>query len=296
MKKPINGRYSETFIVGCGYTGKSLAQSIRPKIEKVTAVTNQSKIHIQGVKSVRINLDQVATSCLSIGKKSLIFYLVPPPNQGSIDTRIRNFLDRVILGLPRRLVLISTTGVYGNCSGNWIDESTRVNPDSSRAIRRLNSERFAQKWAESLGVELTIIRVAGIYGPQRIPVQRIKQGFVLPPKEDVGYTNRIHVDDLVQVCLAAARYEACGLFNAADGTPMRMNDYYKLVAEIWGLPAIVESSKPRDLEHISSMMWSFLRSSKRIDNRRIRLELGVDLLYPHPRLGLEAIHFNQSKC
>ena len=115
---------------------------------------------------------------------------------------------------------------------------------------------------------LTILRVAAIYGPGRIPIERLQRGFVFPPERQIGYTNRIHVDDLVQVCLAASMPNVSGVFNVADGCPMRMNQYFNLVAEIWGLPFVTESSDETDLAHISGPMWSYLRSSRRIDNQR----------------------------
>ena len=287
-------RYSEVLIVGCGYTGRRLAHSIQTQGCEVTALTKGSDVRIEGVESVRIDLDQTQPARVSVAVGALIIYLVPPPSQGEIDVRIRNFFNEVLIGLPARFILISTTGVYGNCHGRWVDEQTPVNPESSRAIRRLDAENYAGAWSEKSGVELTTVRAAGIYGPDRIPVQRVMRGFVLPPKDEVGYTNRIHVDDLVRICLAAARYESGDLFNAADGCPMRMNEYYSLVAEIWGLPPVAESSKPSDLEHLSSAMWSFLRASKKIDNRQMLKTLGMKLLYPHPKLGLQACRLDQS--
>ena len=287
-------RYSEVLIVGCGYTGKRLASSLQAKGSKVTALTKNSAIDIDGVKSVQIDLDQAQPAQLSIATNALIFYLVPPPIQCEIDARIRQFLENVLIGSPARFILISTTGVYGNCHGSWIDEKTPVNPESIRAKKRLDAENYATRWSKNSGVELTILRVAGIYGPDRIPVRRLKQGFVLPKKDKVGYTNRIHVEDLVRICMSASEHESGDLFNVADGCPLRMNEYYNFVAEVWGLPPVAESSDPSKLEHLSSAMWSFIRASKKIDNRYLLKTLEMTLLYPHPKLGLQACYVDQA--
>lgn len=287
-------RYSEVLIVGCGYTGRRLAHSIQTQGCEVTALTKASDVCIEGVRSVCTDLDQAQPAQVSVAENALIYYLAPPPSQGAVDARIRRFLKKVLVGLPAHFILISTTAVYGNCHGRWVDEHTLVRPESDRAKRRLDAENYANEWSENTGVELTTLRVAGIYGPDRTPVRRLRQGFVLPPKDEVGYTNRIHVDDLVRICLTASEQESGGLFNVADGCPMRMNDYYRLAAEVWGLPPPAESSNPCELEHISRTMWSFLRASKKVDNRHLLKTLGIKLLYPHPKLGLQACRPDQS--
>ena len=172
--------------------------------------------------------------------------------------RIRRFLGQVLAIAPIRLVLISTTGVYGDsCEGAWVTEDTPVNPQTDRAKRRHDAETFAQDWATRNGVELVILRVPAIYlcRPGRVPVNRIRQGLTLPPASENGYTNRIHVDDLAAVCVAASSPSVqSGIFNVSDGCPLRMIDYMNLVADVWGLPSVNESLDSKSLEQLSPAM------------------------------------------
>ena len=284
----MKGSHSTVVVAGCGYTGHRLAHVHLSSADRVIALTHQTTTDIQGVEKIRIDLDAVESSRVSVEEGALVYYLVPPPNTGQADTRISQFLNHCLLGRPSRLVLISTTGVYGDCGGNWVDESAPTNPETDRAMRRLNAEHVCQEWAKQNEVSFAILRVAAIYGPGRIPVKRVKRGMILPTEEETGYTNRIHVDDLVSVCLAAANALESGIFNVADGHPLRMGGYYRLIAEIWGLPPIQESSDSVVLEEMSATMRGYLRESRRIDNSRILSELGVTLRYPNARTGLES--------
>jgi nucleoside-diphosphate-sugar epimerase len=191
--------------------------------------------------------------------------------------------------LPRRIVLISTTGIYGNCQGEWVDETRPPNPQADRAHRRLDAETTLRAWCEQRGVEWMILRVPGIYGPARLPEQRLREAKPVLREQDAPYSNRVHVDDLVSACLAAARHSpAQRIYNISDGHPTTMTDYFNRVAEALGLPRPPELTPEQAKHALSDGMLSYLAESKRLDNRRMREELGVVPRYPDLDAGLAA--------
>ena len=275
-------------IAGCGYTGTRITEKLKSDRKRLIALTATSQIQIQGVESLQVDFDSPRRTVDSAGDVVCVIYLVPPPADGTRDTRIRNFFNTILHDIPKRLVLISTTGVYGDCQGAWIDEDTPANPQTDRARRRLDAEQFATDWTKQNDVGLAILRVGAIYGPHRVPLDRIRRGMTLPPASDSGYLNRIHVDDLTAICIAAAYSDSNGIFNVSDGYPMKMAEYMNLVSEIWGLPKVTVSSNPVDLEANSRAMRQYLNESRRIDNSRVIRELSVELQYPSAKQGLEA--------
>ena len=289
MAGELSRIYKSVVVAGCGYTGRRLIVDQALRTKRTVAITNHSTIELPQVESFQIDLDHDSSCCISLDRDTVVFYLVPPPSKGSIDTRIRRFLGQVLATAPVRLVLISTTGVYGDCEGAWVTEDSPVNPQTHRAKRRHDAETFAQDWATRNGVELVVLRVPAIYGPGRVPVNRIRQGLTLPPASENGYTNRIHVDDLAAVCVAASSPSVqSGIFNVSDGCPLRMIDYLNLVADVWGLPSVNESLDSNSLEQLSPAMVEYLRESRKIDNRRMLQELSIELTYSNLRKGLEA--------
>ena len=272
-------------VAGAGYVGRRLKAELIRRSRRVGSISRTSK-PADGDDSShwRIDLDRPGAATIDSDALTTVIYLIPP--QDAADCRIRNFLQQVLTRPPGKLVLISTTGVYGHCDGRWIDESAPTNPQTQRAQRRADVEKFAQQWTAANQVQLVVLRVPAIYGPNRIPVERLRQGLKLPRRASVGYSNRIHVDDLVRICMAAADSNVSGIFNVSDGMPLRMIDYLNLVAELWHLPPVRETDDPAELAAISEGMRSYIRESRKIDNKKMLAELGVELAYPNPRDGL----------
>ena len=191
--------------------------------------------------------------------------------------------------LPERVVYISTSGVYGDCGGAWIDEDWPLNPISERGKRRLAAELILRGWSDRTGIPVVILRVPGIYGPGRLPVERVRQGVPVLFEADSPYSNRIHADDLALACCAAARRGHAGqAYNISDGHPTTMTDYFWRIADRYGLkrPPAISLAEARQV--LSPNMLSFLEESKRLDNRRMLDKLQVTLQYPDLASGLEA--------
>ncbi len=287
-------------IIGCGYVGQLLlgylasapdrpAANARP-IGVARQEATLASIAAAGGEPVRIDLDSDPLDSLpSAG--ALVFHFAPPPADGLEDSRtarlIRHFEQH---GHPERLVYISTTGVYGDCQGAWIDESWPLRPTAERSKRRVDAERRLQAWAAASGAELVILRVAGIYAANRLPLERIRQGQPVVKAAQAPWSNRIHVDDLVEVCLVAARRAPAGaIYNVCDGQPSTMTDYFMRVAEAAGLPPPPQIDLRDAAGQVSPAMLSYLQESRRLNNKRLLKDLGIRLRYPDLTLGLQGI-------
>ena len=167
------------WIIGCGDIGhrvfKRIARLYQNQHPRTSAFvrTQQSSIQCQqlGMTATVYDLDNPQPLNKADFEGAEIFYFAPPPKTGNTDTRIHNFLNQ-IENAPRKVVLISTTGVYGDCQGQWIDESQPLNPQTDRAKRRVAAEQALTKWASRYNKPYVILRVPGIYALERLPRAR----------------------------------------------------------------------------------------------------------------------------
>lgn len=283
-----------SFIIGCGDLGTRLAHHYLNEGGAVTGVTRTpeglARLTAAGIPGIRRDLAVDDLDDLAFAD-ARIFHCAPPPASGVLDPHTRRLVaafERA--GHPARIVYIGTTGVYGDCGGRWIDETHPVQPVAERSQRRWDAEQRLREWAQASGRDLVILRVAGIYGPGRLPIERIRAGTPMVRPEESPYTNRIHVDDLVSVCVAAmARGTPGAVYNVCDGHPSTMTQYFLDVAAAAGLPNPPLIGLDEAAGRLSSGMLSYLSESRRLDNRRLLDELGVRLRYPTLADGLRAI-------
>lgn len=285
---------SEILIIGCGYVGSRLARQYLDRRDTVRAlVRSDAGVRRLSGLPVRVLRRDLALDDLADLRSGGVdcFHLAPPPGRGVEDIQTRRLVAAFAhAGHPRRLVYISTTSVYGDCGGAWIDETWPVRPAVDRARRRWDAENALRRWSDESGSELVILRVAGIYGTGRLPLNRIHQGLPLVRPEQAPYTNRIHVVDLVSVLMAAmARGRNRAVYNVSDGHPSRMTDYFLAVADAVGLPRPPLISIEEAAGQLSEGMLSYLAESRRLSNRKLLEGLGVELRYPTLADGLDAI-------
>ena len=278
------------FIIGCGDIGRRVARLEQVEGRGVVGLARSpltaSALAKNGIGVIAGDLDRPGSLTELPSRVSTLYYFAPPPSSGDDDPRLDNALDAVPV-LPARLVYISTSGVYGDCAGAWIDEAWPLNPRTARGKRRLAAELALGDWGRRTGVPIVILRVPGIYGPGRLPLERVRrQAAVIDPRE-APYTNRIHADDLAAACFAAARLGQPGqAYNISDGHPTTMTDYFWRIADLHGLPRPPAVSLAEAREVLSPAMLSFLEESRRLVNRRMLDELGVKLRYPDLASGL----------
>lgn len=286
---PSRGRPA-ILIVGCGDIGLRIVRLLNQRF-KLIGLTRSADagpaLRSAGAYPLIADLDRPDTLWRLSGLARHVIYLAPPPAHGKLDTRLRNFLPRI--GRPQTLIYVSTTGVYGDCQGAHFDETRRVNPESSRAQRRVDAERTLRIWARQASTRVSIVRVPGIYAANRLPLERLHaQRPALVANEDV-YTNHIHADDLAAIIV---RTLWLGLpqrvYHASDDSDMKMGEYFDKVAAAFDLKPPPRHKRDEIQNLVSPQLWTFMRESRRLDNKRIKTELGVRLRYPSVIDGIAA--------
>lgn len=290
-----NTTYQMGLIIGCGGIGRLVAKRWRQRGLPVTAVVRSEESLAQlreaGIPASLCDLGQAACCLPEVTAATLIYYFVPPPSTGQSDYHCHQFLtclQRQDIS-PARIVAISTTGVYGDRGGQLVSEDTPPNPQVDRARRRYDMECQLRQWCDRHNSDLIILRVGGIYGPGRLPLERIKKGVPVLQEQLAPKTNRIHAEDLADICVAAAgvdwRYR---VYNVSDGTDSNMSEYFLTLADYFNLPRPPQVDWPEAERVMSAGMLSYLRESRRVSNERMLRELGVALKYPDLLTGLES--------
>lgn len=278
-------------IVGCGDVGKRLLPLLRGHY-RVFATTSSpercAELRALGAVPIVADLDQPASLRRLAGLAPTIVHLAPPQGEGPLDRRTRNLT--AILPEHARVVYVSTTGVYGDCGGALFDETRPVAPRNPRATRRVDAEQVLRRWAVRSDSTLAILRVPGIYGAERLPRKRLEQGTpALIPEHDV-FTNHIHADDLAAIIVRALRHgKPNRLYHAVDDSNMKMADYFDAVADALGLARPPRLPRAQLQEVVTPALLSFMSESRRLDNGRIKHELGVRLHHPTVAAMLAAL-------
>ncbi len=285
-------------IVGCGDVGLRVARELRGRVRLLALTSNparRAELRSAGLTPLPGNLDQPRTLARLAGLADHVVHLAPPPGEGEAqwwrDRRTQALLRALRLRTaPAALVYGSTTGVYGDCAGEQVAESRPVQPRTPRAQRRVDAERAVRHFGRAAGVRASILRIPGIYAPDReggTPRERLLKGTpVLRPEDDV-YTNHIHADDLARAVVAALwKGRPQRTYNASDDTELKMGDYFDLAADLYGLPRPPRVPRSTAQDDLPLMLLSFMSESRRLDNRRLKRELGLVLRYPQVRDGL----------
>ena len=242
-----------------------------------------------GVTPLPGNLDSRSSLIRYAGIADAILHCAPPPGEGTRDQRTRNLLAALACrrSLPQRMVYISTTGVYGNQAGKWVDENTPLRPQSLRAQRRVDAESVLRAFGIRTRTTITFLRAPGIYAADRLPLERLRrQDPVLHADED-SYTNHIHADDLAYLtCLALFRGRPGRAINATDDSDIQMGAWFDAVADTFHLPRPPRQTRQEIVQHLSPAMQSFMNESRRIKNHRMKHELRARLRYPTISDGL----------
>lgn len=279
-------------IVGCGYVGERLLPRLGAfAVQALTRDADRAaRLSRRGAAAIAGDLDD-GTGLHRLLPAEAVFHLAPPQQAGHADLRTRRLLAHLAPAgrRPRTIVYVSSTGVYGDRGGAWLDESSAIAPHNARAIRRADAERQLRAFGRAHGVRVVILRVPGIYGPGRLPLDKIRAGQPVVDYDPPHYGNRIHVDDLVQALLAAWRHgRANRIYLACDGHPSPQADFLDVVADAAGLPRPPHIPPAQAGRRLSPLSLSFLEESRRLRNTRLLRELGVRLRYPQARDGVAA--------
>ena len=280
-------------IIGCGDIARRTIPLLRRRYKVFALVRNDTRsagLKALGVTLVPGDLDVRASLSRIAGIADEVLHLAPPPNTGAVDIRTRNLLSALTRSaLPGKFIYISTSGVYGDCGGAWVNETRRLNPQSARAQRRVDAELQIRCWASRNGVQAGILRVPGIYAEDRLPLERLRAGMPAIMAEEDSYTNHIHADDLARIIVAALRYTKPNrVYHASDDGVMKMGDYFDIVADAFRLSRPPRITRAEAQLVLPESLLSFLNESRRLTNFRMKQELQVRL--HHPTVGNTLAH------
>ncbi len=277
------------FIFGLGYSGLEIAQLARAQGWTVagtcTGMEKAESLRAQGIETHLFD-GSAPLAAASVGGASHILCSIAPGTVG--DPALS--LCEPLLRQAHWLGYLSTTGVYGDHGGGWVDEDTPPKPGQPRSIERLATERAWQAMARDAGVPLTIFRLPGIYGPGRSPIDQVKAGTARRIDKPGQVFSRIHVADIAGAALKAMTAPHRGdIYNVVDDLPVSTGEVVAFACELLGRP--VPPSIPWDeiAPTMSPMARSFYAESRRVRNERMKRDLGVVLRYPTYREGLRAI-------
>jgi nucleoside-diphosphate-sugar epimerase len=280
-----------SLIFGCGYLGARVAARWLAVGETVYAVTRRAErvaeLRERGIEAIVADVtDATSLARLPIADNFLFAVGFDRAAGHSIEDVYVAGLRNVLDALPEqtaRIVYISSTGVYGQNDGSWVDEDSPCEPDRNGGRACLAAEQLLAGHAR--GARATILRLAGIYGPSRVPrIADLRAGQPILGSSE-GYLNLIHVDDAaVVVQKAADRDGELRTFTVSDGQPVLRREYFEYLAQLGGAPRPTFED-----ETATSAKRARGTTSKRVSNRRIMQELGVTFRYPSYREGLRSI-------
>lgn len=281
-------------IIGCGDIGQRVAkryqQQNRPVRGMVLSAKSAEMLQKRAIIPIQANLDDAETLKDTSYTGNSVFYFAAPPRLGYQDTRMANWLASLDShDLPDKVILISTTAVYGDTGGDWITEKSETSPTTDRGKRRLDAERQLLAWGQLNSIDVVILRVPGIYGPGRLPRERLEKALPVLNESECGYTNRIHSEDLAMICMAAAeKANGSDIFNVSDGSPGTMTDWFNQVADFLSLPRPPQISMQQAEQEMSTGMLSYLKESRRIDSSKLISELKITFMYQTIEEGIPA--------
>lgn len=286
-------------IFGCGYLGARVARRWRDAGEAVYAVTRSDAraraLADEGFTPIVADVTQPESLRQLPAADTVLFAVGYDRASGrSIEDVYAGGFQHALDSLtaaPRRVIYISTTGVYGDCEGERVDERTPCRPLRPGGQASLQAERALGR--HSFGRRGVILRMAGIYGPGRIPHRASLVAGEPLAVPTAGFLNLIHVDDAARIVLAAAEADVDlpALYVVSDGHPVRRAEYYAEVARLLGAPA------PQFVAPAAGDARGLRAAAdKRVDNSRMLAELGVSLLYPSYREGLAAVVADENKA
>lgn len=269
-------------VIGCGDVGMRLLPLVRERF-RVFALTSdpgrRGELRAAGAIPIVANLDDRKSLRRLAGLARDVVHLAPPQPNGQLDRRTRNVAD--ILPEGARVVYISTSGVYGDCGGALVDETRPVAPTNARAQRRVDAERVLRAWAQRARGHVVILRAPGIYGDDRLPLKRLQEGVPALRDEDDVFTNHIHADDLARMAaLALFRGLPGRVYHASDDTRLKMGEYFDAVADAFKLPRPPRLPRGELVRVVTPAALSFMSESRKLDNGRMKRELGMRLRHP----------------
>jgi len=274
------------FCFGLGYSATNLANSLLDQGWRVSGTCRTTEkfpqLKTMGITPYIFDNDLPLDNVWDMQSVTHILLSIPPSKDGDI---VLNYHLNDLQNLPnlKWIGYLSTTGVYGDHKGDWVDENTPVSPPNERSKLRVTAENA---WLDS-GMPVNIFRLSGIYGKGRSAIDAIKDGTARRIYKKDQVFSRIHVEDITNILEASINKPDCGqIYNCADDMPAPQEEVVTYAAKLLGVdpPPLIDFEKA----DISAMARSFYANNRRVSNKKIKEELGVKLQYPDYKNGLKS--------
>ncbi|MDB4090177.1 NAD-dependent epimerase/dehydratase family protein [Gammaproteobacteria bacterium] len=296
MKKLLNtSKLSKSIIMdklilaGSGYLGGYIIDLILQNQHNfsVKEVCRTKKNRSANVENIIRDFDQEKID-LQFTENSTVIYMAPPSTSSNKDTRIGNFIKNISNLKIKKIIYMSTSGVYGDCGGKTVDENTKVSPITERATRRVDAENQLITFSKKNNVKLIILRVPGIYGKGRLPVDRVKLREPLVNLNESRITNIIHVEDLARICIASIALEnQIEIINVSDGSPIKTTAYYEYVYAAINVELPKYITFNQALKTYSEKRLSFLKESRVLNVEKMKKIFDGCIVYKDASTGIK---------
>jgi nucleoside-diphosphate-sugar epimerase len=273
-------------IIGAGDVAQRMMPLLKHRVRLFALCRHPEKAHFWrqlGAIPILGDLDDPKSLTRIAGVADGIFHFAPPNMTGTKDIRTRHLISALSRchSVPQSIVYISTTGVYGDYQGQWVNETTPTKPTSSRAKRRVDAENQLRDFARRTGASLTILRAPGIYAENRLPLNRLKEQLPTIQDNEDSWSNHIHALDLARAAILSMHQPFNSrVFNTVDDEPMQIGTFYDMLADFFDYARPQRLSRNQVKNMISEISWSFMAESRKIANMRLTQELGFSFFYP----------------
>lgn len=276
-------------ILGYGYCGFYLAKQLLQQGQSVTAISRELNplFVLEGLKHIATDIIDYCPSQLSDTSDTIVYYMIPPPSHGIDDSLLNAFLQSTSIK-PAKVIYFGSSGVYGDHQGKLVNEQTSCHLHYDRQYRRLDAEKQWQDFCQHHAIDCVILRVAGIYGPGRLPIDKAQAQSAIINRNQAPLSNHIYVNDLSHIAvLLALHSKAKGIYNIADNQPKVMGTLQQYVATHLGLPKAPTQSFEQAWQEASPMKREFMRASKQLSIDRLQSTLGKSLQLTPLLIGIQ---------
>ena len=264
---------SNLILAGSGYLGESIIAEYKiiKNTFNIIELCRSIKTHKPGVKSIQIDFDNI-TDDMKYIEGSVVVYMAPPDTESLKDTRLNKFLNKISYYRIKKLIYISTSGVYGNCNGQIVNEENQINPLTDRAKRRANAESQIKSYCKRNNIGGIIFRVPGIYGRNRLPIKRVMDRDPLIKIEESRTTNLIHISDLTRLVIKAFELsnKETEIINVSDGKAIKTTKYYEIIYKALNIKLPEYISYKQAMSMYDEKRASFLKESRVLDITKMR--------------------------
>ena len=285
----MNDNQVDIILAGSGYLAKSIIKLADNYTYRTIIEYSRTVKTANNIKYVHKDFDENIYHLDEVTDNSSIIYMAPPRQDRDGDIRLQSFLNKLNNRKIYKITYISTSGVYGDYDEKSVNETSKLNPITERAKRRVSAEKMIQEYSSLTSNDYIILRVPGIYGPNRLPIDRIKNEEPILLEEQSKKTNLIHVEDLARISWACLKSNIKNeIFNVSDGHPITVTRFYKEICDVLKLKVPPQITMSEAQQCFSEKRLSFLKESRILDISKMEEHFPNQIKYKNIREGIEA--------